>query len=46
MKKYMMYDNDHEYGLVDSLSEARRTKKWLKEMGKEKPGFFEYDYEE
>jgi hypothetical protein len=46
MKKYMIYDSTREYGLVDSLLEARHTKKWLKSIGKEKPGFFEWDYYE
>ena len=45
-KHYMMYSEEDEHGLVRGKDEAKSAKKILKRMGKEKVGYYEYDYEE
>jgi hypothetical protein len=46
MKKYMMEADGMELGLVDTLKEARQTKKYLKSLGKDSVGYWEYNWED
>ena len=46
LKHYMLYSEEDEHGLVKGKDEAKSAKKILKGMGKEKVGYYEYDYEE